>query len=161
MRALALAILLTTLPGGVESCYAQMKQASLAPSDATVYVVEFHPPPAWREVYREVAACAGLLDKGYEKIRWYWVDTGGKPYWQSPMGNTYGMSRPYHSPPQTYLPAMDTTSLRHEMLHQILAANGWRTSVPDSLVTQADLHPTPYFALMPDHFFRPTCEVMR
>jgi len=124
-----------------------------------IYVTRFTPPPGWRAVYHEVAVCANLTDRGYDKIAWYWVNTAGEKFWRSENGDTvYAVSEPKATPPRILMPTGDTTNIRHEMLHVILNENGWHPSIPEAYVTQRELHPGPWYEYrQKDHMFFPVC----
>lgn len=98
------------------------------------------PAAEWRAIYAEVERCAGF--KGdYDAIQW-WVMEGPL---NGPKGPTYAFTAGH----RIVLIRNDTTYLRHEMLHHVLAVGGWRprTLQPGEHYTIADVHPMPLFGL--------------
>jgi hypothetical protein len=97
-------------------------------------------PGRWREIYHTVEQCAGRTGD-YDAISWAVMEA---PL-QGPKGPTYA----FMINRRIVLIRGDTTYLRHEMLHHVLAVSGWRPRPlgPRESYTIADLHPLPLFGL--------------
>ncbi len=97
-------------------------------------------PAEWRSIYAEVERCAGFRGD-YDAIKWGVMEG---PL-NGPKGPTYGFTVGH----RIVLIRDDTTYLRHEMLHHILAVGGWhpRTLQAGEHYTIADVHPMPLFGL--------------
>jgi hypothetical protein len=114
--------------------------AGEAPAFLLAAVQLIEAPGGWREIYHEVEQCAGLAGD-YDAINWAVMEA---PL-QGPDGPTYA----FVIGRRIVLVRDDTTYVRHEMLHHILAVGGWRprTLRPGERYTMADLHPMPLFGL--------------
>jgi hypothetical protein len=129
-----------TSPHGEGAKWQPLPAGDAAPAFLLAAVQPFQAPEAWREVYREVERCVGLVG-GYDAIRWGVMEGPLR----GPSGSTYAFT--VNS--RIVLIRGDTTYLRHEMLHHILEVAGWhpRTLRPGERYTIADLHPMPLFGL--------------
>jgi hypothetical protein len=105
---------------------------------AAVQLIEA--PGSWRKIYHQVEQCAGRSGD-YDAISWAVMEA---PL-QGPQGATYA----FVIDRRIVLIRGDTTYLRHEMLHHILAVGGWQppTLQAGERYTIADLHPMPLFGL--------------
>lgn len=104
---------------------------------------EFTAPAAWRAIYAQVEACAGMPEGRYDGIRWFWADSA-----IASSSGGWGQ-RDYYGEalePERIIILIrgDTTYLRHEMLHDVLYQHGWR---PPAGASYADLHPSPPFGV--------------
>jgi hypothetical protein len=137
------------LPGVMAMCAerepgAEAGKQALPAGDAPAFLLAavqlIEAPSAWREIYHEVEQCAGVLGD-YDAVSWAVMEA---PL-QGPEGWTYG----FMINRRIVLVRNDTTYLRHEMLHHILAVGGWQPPPlpPGKRHTTADLHPMPLFGL--------------
>ena len=111
-----------------------------APAFLLASVQPISAPEGWRKIYHEVERCVGR-NGDYDAIRWAVMLA---PL-QGPKGPTYAFTVGH----RIVMVREDTTYLRHEMLHHVLAVSGWhpRPLQPGERYTIADLHPTPLFGL--------------
>ena len=114
------------------------------PAFLTVFVQPISPPEKWRRIYHEVERCAGLTGN-YDVIHWSVM--------QAPIQGPKGLTNAFTVGQRIVLVQGDTTYLRHEMLHHILAVAGWRPRAlkAGEQYTIADLHPRPLFGLCTGH----------
>jgi hypothetical protein len=137
------------LPAVMATCAEQERGAEVGPhwlpaGDTPAFLLAavqlIEAPPAWREIYHQVEQCAGMTGD-YHAISWSIMEA---PL-QGPNGPTYAFTINQ----RIVLVRGDTTYLRHEMLHHILAVGGWRppTLQAGERYTITDLHPMPLFGL--------------
>jgi hypothetical protein len=135
------------LPAVLASCTERLKAeesgtralpAGDAPAFLFAAVQRIEAPSGWRELYHEVEQCAGLAGD-YDAVSWAIMEA---PL-QGPKGPTFA----FMIDRRIVLVRGDTTYLRHEMLHHILAVDGWQPpALPaGARYSIADLHPMPLF----------------
>lgn len=103
-----------------------------------IMVEPIEPPAAWARAYHRVERCVGRSGD-FEAVHWFVT-----PHpWRTKSGDLWVGA---FTPPQTIvLVAGDTMNVRHESLHHILWASGWRPAPADS--GQIGVHPSPPFGL--------------
>jgi hypothetical protein len=120
-RRYVLAVLLGFILATVVASVAQAQQAGSLPGAVFVQAVE-HPPALWERIYKEVEKCVGKRGK-FKAVKWY---VTAQPWMDSTTGKTYGMWRIANGKPSIIVAHGDTGVVRHESLHDILWANGFR-----------------------------------
>lgn len=109
----------------------------LGPNDAGPY----SPPSYYASWYSAMEQCTGLLGK-YRDIRWIELATASVRDGFNVWGEYRPASHTIAIVPTTDR-IVDSVTVTHEMIHDILWRNGWRP--PNSNPTREQMHPNPPF----------------